>query len=423
MKAALFIYYYVLSSLRKKAYELAPESYQKYYLNKTLKKVQQKFPYYSQLEDGRFAPLMNKNLFLKNFSTLNTFGLLYEDCLERGLKQESTRKFHPEAEGFTVGLSSGTSGKRGVFLTTENEQLKWAANLFTHLSWFSFFDKYKIGFILRANSPMYEKVSRSRRINFKFFDLMMPFDQLIKQYLSYQPNVIIAPAYILSELSAYKRAHPESFLEVKIIVSVADVLETQIETSLRNLFKCPVHQIYQATEGFLAATCAHERLHLNEDLLYFKEEVIDEKTHRFSPVITDYFRETQAIVNYRLDDILVLDPTPCPCGSKKRVISKIEGRSDEIVSIGETKIYPDYLRNAVQNAMTESLDFCVIKDHSTLTVKIEGAFDLELEKRLTENFHKLYRDFGLEKTCLTIIEFGFKRDYSMKRRRVFSKDA
>lgn len=423
MKAALFIYYYLLSKIRLKLFEMFPKLYQKFYLTKTLKKTQLKFPFYSQLDKKDNLPLMNKDLFLKNFSKLNTLNLSYEDCLGRGISQENTRKFHPEAEGFTVGLSSGTSGKRGVFLTTENEQLRWAANLLSHISWFSLLEKYRIGFILRANSPMYEKVSRSNRINFKFFDLMMPFDDLIEKFVAYKPSVIISPPYILKELSEYKKTHPQSFLEVEIIVSVADVLEPHVENSLRKNFQCPVHQIYQATEGFLAITCAYEKLHLNEDLIHFKEDVIDNKTHRFSPVITDYFRETQAFVNYRLDDILIIDPSPCFCGSKKRVVAKIEGRSDEILLIDKVKIFPDYLRNAVQNAMTDSLDFCVIKSHTTLIVKIEGDFDMELKNKVTENLKKLYQSNNLEKICTTEIEFGFKRDYSIKRRRVFSKDA
>lgn len=419
MKALYFLNYYVRGLIRKYLFELSPETYRHYYLKQTLKKAQKRFPYYHQKKNFDAISKIDKASFLAHFKDLNAFKLDYATCLERGLSQEKTRKFLPEPEGYSIGLSSGTSGKRGVFITTEKEQLKWAANLFTHLSWFSFAKSYRIGFILRANSPMYEKVSTSKRVNFTFFDLMIPFDTMMTKLQNYNPNVIVAPSYILSEIASYKASHPDSFSKVKTIVSVADVLDEELKKRLKEIFFCPIHEIYQATEGFLASTCSHETLHLNEDLLCFEEIIIEKNSHRFTPVITDYFRESQPIIRYQLDDILISSSQKCPCGSKRKSLLRIEGRSDEVLSFGEIRIFPDYIRNCVQNALEDQRDFCVIRNENFLTIKISGEENFLLKEKILVNFSELFTKLHI--TTITIdVEFGFLRDFSHKRKRVFT---
>ncbi len=59
-----------------------------------------------------------------------------------------------------------------------------------------------------------------------------------------------------------------------------------------------------------------------------KKEYLDDS--RFYPIITDFKRTSQPIYRYRLNDILVEEKSPCPCGSVFTRIAKIEGRSDDI---------------------------------------------------------------------------------------------
>ncbi len=50
------------------------------------------------------------------------------------------------------------------------------------------------------------------------------------------------------------------------VYAVAEVLEIADERRIAaGLGQRTIHQLYQCTEGFLAHTCAHGVLHLNED--------------------------------------------------------------------------------------------------------------------------------------------------------------
>lgn len=51
--------------------------------------------------------------------------------------------------------------------------------------------------------------------------------------------------------------------------------------------------------------------------------MIDER--RFTPVITDFTRQTQPIVRYKLDDVLVVSDKPCPCGTLRGRLAILKG--------------------------------------------------------------------------------------------------
>ncbi|TVQ18077.1 MAG: hypothetical protein EA361_01785, partial [Bacteroidetes bacterium] len=86
-------------------------------------------PYYRSLLKpnpvlGHF-PLMDKQTFMQHFNAINTCGLKLDECMEVAQKAEQSRDFSPMIKGISVGLSTGTSGNRGVFLVSEKERAVW----------------------------------------------------------------------------------------------------------------------------------------------------------------------------------------------------------------------------------------------------------------------------------------------------------
>lgn len=152
-------------------------------------------------------------------------------------------------------------------------------------------------------------------------------------------------------------------LPVKKAISVAEVLEEQDRRLLMQVFPA-VGEVYQATEGFLAASCAHGTLHLNEEFLHIEPQWIDEQ--RFTPLITDFTRSTQPIVRYRLDDVLVLRKEPCPCGQPTRAIARIEGRRDDQLMLPDAQrqpqaVFADACSRTIANALPLTSDYRLIQ--------------------------------------------------------------
>ncbi len=328
----------------------ALEVHQQKQLDRVLNNHNSRFyPHSPKLQD---YPVINKRIFMQHFADINAYGISEKDALSVALKAEESRDFSPvfqttSGKEITVGLSSGTSGNRGIFLVSPEESALWAGYMLKRMLPRPYLARHSIAFFLRANSNLYTAV-KSPLIRFEFYDLLEALDAHIPRLNAQKPTILIAPAQVLQQLAR----HPDLAIHPKKIISVAEVLEPQVKTRIEQRFGTPVHQIYQCTEGFLAHTCAYGNLHLNEDMVYIEKDWIDRESGRFAPIITDFNRKSQPVIRYRLDDVLIANDTPCPCGSAFARISAIEGRCDDILDArtanGEPyALYADFIRRAM----------------------------------------------------------------------------
>ncbi|MGT2751870.1 F390 synthetase-related protein [Streptococcus porcinus] len=290
--------------------------------------------------------LMDKAFMMENFDQLNTVGMTKDKAFALAQQEEESRQFTQHEAGLAVGLSSGTSGNRGIFLTQEKERVIWAATILAKVLPQGKLFPHKIAFFLRADNKLYQTVD-SPLLSLAYFDMERDLSTHIQRLNDLQPSILVAPASVLLQLAHLQSKNQLSLAPQKVI-SVAEILEDGDRKVIQAAFKQEViHQIYQATEGFLGYTCPQGTLHLNEDALIIGQEWLDDK--RFYPIITDLLRKSQPIINYRLNDILQIKEETCPCGSPFMAIEKIEGRSDDLF-FGEKRdgnvalIYPDFIR-------------------------------------------------------------------------------
>ncbi|HEY9627843.1 MAG TPA: F390 synthetase-related protein [Coleofasciculaceae cyanobacterium] len=365
-----------------------------------LRQILPRSPFYQayyrglNLQDWRQFPLINKSIMMSNFDRLNTVGISQVEAMEVARKAEEDRNFRSTLRGYTVGLSSGTSGNRGLFLVSPAEQQAWAGTILAKALPQSILSHQRIAFFLRANSNLYETVQR-QRIQFEYFDLFQPLEQHIVRLNDYHPTLLVAPASMLRFL-AEARSRGELSISPNRIISVAEVLDPLDEQVICQAFDQPVHQIYQCTEGFLAATCDRGTLHLNEESLVIQKNYLDRASGRFMPIITDFQRTTQPIIRYRLDDILTEQKTPCPCGSVSTAIAQIEGRCDDIFYLSDRiharliPIFPDLIRRAVILTSEAIQEYSVVQTSEAIQISLKVPEDqwtsvtASLETRLKE---------------------------------------
>jgi putative adenylate-forming enzyme len=211
--------------------------------------------------------------------------------------------------------------------------------------------RQRIALFLRAGGPLYES-TQSAQIRFRYFDIFRDLEKYFAELQSWQPTVLVGPPSVLLLLAQAKKSG-QLHIEPARVIAVAEVLDDHDRIALEEVFGGPIHQLYQATEGCLASTCAYGTLHMHEDVVRVEKEWIDEEQGRFVPIITDFQRKTQPIVRYRLDDVLVERRRPCPCGSVFTALDRIEGRCDELLWLpavngqGLRHIFPDFVRRAL----------------------------------------------------------------------------
>ncbi len=365
------------------------ENHQKKALLKLFKNLDSNF-YPNSLELKNY-PIINKKTFMENFNSINSLQITQEEAFEIALNAEKSRDFSSKLKNITVGLSSGTTGNRGIFLVSEDESALWAGYILKRMLPKPLLQKHKIAFFLRSNSNLYESVNSSL-ISFSFYDLIIPLENHIKKLNDTKPTILIAPAQVLKLLALNKDLNINP---IKII-SVAEVLEEDDKQIVEKRFSLKVHQVYQCTEGFLAHTCKEGNLHLNEDIVYIEKDWINEKSGRFSPIITDFNRKSQPIIRYKLDDILILEKESCPCGCIFTRIKKIEGRCDDILKMQTVEnqdylLFPDFVRNAIISANTSLEEYLVIKEKDELNIYIKPKEAKDEIDKILLNLYKIHK--------------------------------
>lgn len=392
-------------------------AYQKKKIAAQLQFVTKNSPFYQEMAGKKFSeyPIMNKESMMENFNQLNTVGVDRDEALNFAIEAERTREFSPRLNGVTIGLSSGTSHSRGLFLVSDQEQDAWAAYVLSKFLPDGITKPCKIAFFMRADSNLYQSVG-SNKIQFIFFDIYKDMEENLKRLEEEKADLLVAqPSVLLTIADAVKEG--KRVITPKRVVSIAEVLEEKDAEIIKEALSVPViHQAYQCTEGCLATTCEYGTLHLNEDLVFFEKERIDEK--RFIPILTDFTRKSQPMIRYRMNDVLVERTEPCPCGCAFTALEKIEGREDDVFLFDKedgavAKVYPDFIRRCILFAGEITHYRIVQKEDGNILIyaNIEDA----MKENVKREFEKLVKDYQAKMPEISFVPYEEEKKRKLKR--------
>lgn len=307
-------------------------------------------------------PTVNKKTMMDNLTDYNTVGLTKDEILSFCLEVEETRNFSKRLNGLNVGMSSGTSGNKGVEIVTPAEEKYMKAALFARFD-FPKNEKINLAFILRVSAPAFSLDKFGHKLT--YLSQLNSIDEIKKQLEKIQPNVISAPPSML-KIIAKEVENGRLSINPKRLISYAEILYPDVKDYLVKVLKCPVHQIYKCTEGPIAISCKYGNLHINEDLVLV--ETLNNDGTITPPgqpcqklIVTDLHKRSQPIIRYELNDIITISRDKCQCGSSFRVIENIQGRADDLFWAKNVKtnewqyIFPDYISRAIITA-SEDID-------------------------------------------------------------------
>jgi len=121
-------------------------------------------------------------------------------------------------------------------------------------------------------------------------------------------------------------------------------------------------------------------LHINED--HFLVEVLDTQTLQPVPpgeigelVVTTLTKEAFPVIRYRTRDLARLLPGPCPCGRTLGRMSRILGRSDDMLIIKGVNVFPAQIESVLTDINGTESPYRIIVDREQhedkLTVMVE----------------------------------------------------
>ena len=318
------------------------------------------------LSDFRNLPTINKAVMMREFDRLNTAGIHLAEAMGFALAAERDKRYLGYyRDRYVVGLSSGTSGNRGLYLTDRSisERLPYAFLARSGLPWRLL--PFRIAFFLRVFNQGFSDIN-GPMISLQHLPTMLPVGEAIARINALRANVLMGPPSLL-RLLARERQRITS--PVGIVVSYAEVLEAHERARLERAFGTRIVEIYQASEGLIACPCSEGRLHINEDLMFV--ELLDENGRELTEpgvpchrmIVTNLYNELQPLIRYELNDLVVLGE-PCECGSGFRVIERVIGRNDDILYFRRPDgrlghVFPDVMSRWIITASDEIQEYVV----------------------------------------------------------------
>ena len=156
--------------------------------------------------------------------------------------------------------------------------------------------------------------------------------------------------------------------------------------------------IYGLTEIYgpgIAIDChEHAGMHYFSDYVYC--EIIDPKSGKVLPageqgeiVITTFRKEAAPLIRYRTRDISRIIPGECSCGSPFPRLDRIVGRSDDMIKVKGTNIYPAQVEEILKQIDGFGSEYRIILENEDLRDRMvvqaemrEGADPEELAEKL-----------------------------------------
>jgi phenylacetate-CoA ligase len=216
------------------------------------------------------------------------------------------------------------------------------------------------------------------------------------------PSFALAIARSLQE----QNINPES-LQLKCGMFGGEPWSESLRKKLESMLGLTAFDTYGLSEVIgpgVAAECQeHNGLHINED--HFIVEIIDPVTLRpVSPgqegelVFTTITKEGFPVIRYRTRDLARILDGSCACGRTSVRMSRVSGRSDDMILTRGMKIFPSQIRESIAG-FPELLPHCKI-----IIETKDDVDDVEIQVSLSEKAEGMDEVKSIQKLRAGIIE-------------------
>jgi phenylacetate-CoA ligase len=264
------------------------------------------------------------------------------------------------ASEFHVFMTSGTTGRRGVFPQTRAECAEWVAACWRALSRFGLTPGARAAGIA-APTPLHITQKLFRALGGfgagrPELTATMSLDSLVEALNRDQPEAILSLVSVVGALAA-EQLEGRLSLRPRWAVVSSEVLPEDVRQRIADAWATEPIEMYSSTETLVMASDAPERvgLHVAEDLVVL--EVVDADDRPVPPgvpghkvLVTSLVNRALPLIRYEIADAVTLAAGPDPSGRPYRRILRIDGRNDDILRFpavdgaGEAVVLPHRLR-------------------------------------------------------------------------------
>ena len=185
-----------------------------------------------------------------------------------------------------------------------------------------------------------------------------------------------------------------------------DAMRKEIE-KMMHIKAIDIFGLSEITGPGVSFECAEAQngLHVNEDFFY--PEIIDPDTGELLPygeegelVLTTLLKEGIPLIRYRVKDISSLNPGKCICGRTLVRMSRVRGRSDDMLIIRGVNVFPSQVESVLLKSTVVAPHYMIFVDRKgrmdemTVHVEVTPDFIKSLSKRvLSDDLTNFIGDF------------------------------
>ncbi|HEX4248697.1 MAG TPA: AMP-binding protein [Pseudonocardia sp.] len=306
-------------------------------------------------------PPMTKADLMANFDEIVTDDRLRLDGVEAYLDSlDGTDAYL--LDRYHACASSGSSGRRGVFVYDWDGWLLAFVGLFRHLL------RHQAGpgggptrmAVLGAARATHQSATMPQTfsgtaVDMRRFPVTLPLAEIVAGLNEYRPTVLNGYPTALYPLT---RAAESGELRIapSAVLSISEPLLPEIRAALTRAWNAPVLNVWGASEGASAGSCGRgPGLHLSDDLAIV--ELVDRQGRPVPPnqlaakvYVTVLFNHTMPLIRYEITDELMALEGPCQCGSVFQLVDDPKGRLDDTFHYAgatEVLVHPHVFRSAL----------------------------------------------------------------------------
>ncbi|HEX6708685.1 MAG TPA: hypothetical protein VF068_00010 [Rubrobacter sp.] len=307
---------------------------------------------------------------------------------------------------YRVASTSGSTGRRGLFLWDQNE---WATVL---ASYNRSFDWASVGAglthrtrtaVVSSTTPWHQSARVGASVHSPWVPTLRidsgdPLESIVDRLNGFRPRVLVAYAS-MAHLLAEEQLAGRLRISPGFVFGSSEVFTEQAKRRVEEAWGRNPFEVYAATEpAGIASECEqHRGMHLFEDLVI--TEIVDEHNRPVPPgvfgkkvLVTVLFSRTMPLIRYEMSDSVKPALSPhCPCGRPFHLIDGVQGRAEDVLrfpaaSGGEVSVQP-IVFHRVMDAVPAG-EWQIAQGPDGLTVLLSGVREGFAEAALVDSLRR-----------------------------------
>jgi putative adenylate-forming enzyme len=350
-------------------------------------------------------PILTKAVMMDNFDDLVT---------DRAVRLADAEDFLRANAGgdlfrhrYVVLSTSGSTGRRGLFLFDRQEWLTALAMITRPMAWAGLtagVRKPPRSAMIASTTPWHYSTRISASLSSRLLpalrlDAAEPLATIVRRLNEWQPDVLAVYPSVLKQL-ADEQIAGHLRIRLRSVATSAEVLPDETRRRVHEAWGLRVFDTYGATEyAPIAAECAYGRKHLFEDGAII--EIVDDRGRRVPAgvrgdrlLLTIFGRRTQPLIRYELSDMVRPLDGECECGRKFGLIESIEGRVEDVLYFPHrdgraepVSAHPNVFHQVLETV--SAAGWQVQQDEHGLSVSLAGLQDPSVCDRLSRSLRQI----------------------------------